>query len=263
MEWAGDPQIWAALLTLTAIEIVLGVDNIIVISVLANRLPPHRRAHARRLGLVLALVTRLALLACIAWVAKLTAPMFEAFGRAFSWRDVILISGGLFLVYSGTREIHGHIESHEASRGPGSASTSFARIIAQMVLLDMVFSLDSVITAVGMANELWVMAVAIVIAVAVMLAAATAVATFISRHPTVKVLVLGFLLLIGTVLITDGFGLHVPRTYLYVAIGFSMGVELLNQLAARRRQSKLRVGSEHMNGSFPSSTQSIQLGHQF
>jgi predicted tellurium resistance membrane protein TerC len=244
MEWTGDPQVWAALLTLTAIEIVLGVDNVIAISILANRLPPHHQTQARYLGLTLALLARLALLASIVWVAKLTASMFEAFGRAFSWRDVILVTGGLFLVYSGTREIHGHIEGHEPSRGPRSVSTSFARIVTQMVLLDMVFSLDSIITAVGMANEFWVMAVAIVIAVAVMLAAATTVATFISRRPTVKVLVLSFLLLIGMVLITDGFGFHVPRTYIYVAIGFSIGVEVLNQLAARRRRANLRAETQ-------------------
>jgi predicted tellurium resistance membrane protein TerC len=244
MEWAADPQIWTALLTLTALEIVLGVDNVILISVLANRLPPHRQPQARHLGLVLALVTRLMLLACIVWVVKLTAPIFEAFGRAFSWRDVILISGGLFLVYSGTREIHGHIEGHEPSGDPRSASTSFARILTQIVLFDIVFSLDSIITAVGMANELWVMAAAVVVAMAVMLVAATSVAAFISRHPTVKVLVLSFLLLIGTALIADGFGFHVPRTYIYVAIGFSIGVEALNQLAARHRRANLQAQSQ-------------------
>lgn len=174
--WVGDPQIWAALLTLTAIEIVLGVDNVILVSVLADRLSQHRRARARRLGLILALATRLALLACIVWATKLTAPVFEGFGRAFSPRDVILIAGGLFLVYSSTREIHGHIEADEPNAPPRAASTGFARIVAQMVLLDMVFSLDSIITAVGMANEFWVMAVAIVITMAVMLVVATPVA---------------------------------------------------------------------------------------
>jgi predicted tellurium resistance membrane protein TerC len=262
MEWAGDPQIWAALLTLTAIEIVLGVDNVIVISLLANRLPAHRQAQARRLGLALALVTRLALLACIVWATKLTAPMFEVFGRAFSWRDAILISGGLFLVYSGTREIHGHIEGREPSGGPHPASTSLGWIITQIALLDMVFSLDSIITAVGMANELWVMGIAIVIAMGVMLAAATTVATFISRHPTVKVLVLSFLLLIGMVLITDGFGIHVPRTYIYGAIGFSIAVEALNQLAARRRRTNLQAKPPHVSGSLSSPMHSPQFRHQ-
>ena len=233
--WAGDLQIWAALLTLTAIEIVLGIDNVILVSVLANRLAQHSQAQARRLGLILALATRLALLAGIVWVTKLTAPVLEGFGHRLSARDVILIAGGVFLVYSGTREIHAHIEGSEPNRQRPSASASFARIVAQMVMLDLVFSLDSIITAVGMANEFWVMAAAIVIAMAVMLAMAEPVAGFISRRPTVKVLVLSFLLLIGTALVADGFGFHVPRAYIYAAIGFSIGVEALNQLAGRSR----------------------------
>jgi predicted tellurium resistance membrane protein TerC len=229
-------QFWASLLTLIAIEIVLGVDNVILISVLASRLPPHRQVLARRVGLALALTTRLALLGGIVWVAELTVEMFEVFGLAFSPRDLILIAGGLFLVYSGTREIHRNIEAQEPNKEHLSVSVSFASIIAQMVLLDMVFSLDSIITAVGMANEFFVMALAIVIAVAVMLVAATPVANFIERHPTVKILVLSFLLLVGTALVADGFGLHLPRGYIYAAIGFSLGVEALNQLAARRRR---------------------------
>jgi predicted tellurium resistance membrane protein TerC len=236
LEWASHTQIWAALLTLIAIEIVLGVDNVILISVLASRLPQHRQARARRVGLTLALATRLALLAGIVWVANLTAAMFEVFGRAFSPRDIILIAGGLFLVYSGTREIHRNIEEPEPSDVRRSISASFAGVIAQMVLLDMVFSLDSIVTAVGMVNEFWIMALAIVIAVAVMLAAATPVANFIDRHPTIKILVLSFLLLVGTALVADGFGFHVPRSYIYAAISFSIGVEVLNQLAARRRR---------------------------
>jgi len=236
MEWVAEPRIWPALLTLTAIEIVLGVDNIILNSVLADRLPQHQQALARHLGLAFALVTRLALLACIVWVATLTVPVFEAFGRSFSARDVVLIAGGLFLVYSGTREIHRAIEGQEPNRMQASASTSFAGVIVQMVLLDMVFSLDSIITAVGMANEFWIMAVAIIIAVAVMLVAATPVAELINRHPTIKLLVLSFLLLVGMTLLADGFGFHVPRGYIYAAISFSIGVEVLNQLAARRRK---------------------------
>ena len=235
MEWVGDPQVWAALLTLVAIEIVLGVDNVIMISVLASRLPSHLQARARHFGLMVALAMRLALLACIVWVAKLTTAMFEAFGRAFSPRDIILIVGGLFLIYSGTRDIHRNIEGDEESKVQHSASNSFAEVIAHMVLLDMVFSLDSIITAVGMANELWVMAVAIVIAAAVMLAAATSVAELFNRHPTIRILALSFLLLIGTALVADGFGFHVPRSYIYAAIGFSVAVEALNQLAAKRR----------------------------
>lgn len=234
MEWAGDPQVWAALLTLVAIEILLGVDNVVLISVLANRLPQHRQARSRHFGLALALATRLALLGCVVWVSKLTASMFEVLGRAFSPRDVILIGGGLFLIYSGTREIHRSIEGDKARKLQHSASTSFAGIVTQMVLLDVVFSLDSIITAVGLANELWVMAVAIVIAAAVMLVAAASLAELISRHPTIKILSLSFLLLIGTALVADGFGFHVPRSYIYAAIAFSIGVEALNQLAAKR-----------------------------
>jgi len=233
MDWAGDPQIWAALVTLTTLEIVLGVDNLIFVAVLVSRLPSQRQASARRLGLALALVTRLALLASVAWLAGLTAPVLESFGRAFSWRDLILIAGGLFLVFSATREIHGQIADDAPNDSPGAASAGFAGIVAQIVLLDIVFSLDSVITAVGMASQFWVMAAAIAIAAAVMLVAAAPIAGFISRHPTVKVLAFSFLLLIGTTLVADGAGFHIPRGYIYAAIGFSIGVEALNQRAAR------------------------------
>jgi predicted tellurium resistance membrane protein TerC len=235
MDWAGDLQIWAALLTLAALEIVLGIDNLIFVAVLVNRLPSQRQPTARRLGLALAVVTRLALLASVAWVASLTAPVFEGFGHAFSWRDLILIVGGLFLVSSGTREIHGQIEGDAPNDSPGTANAGFAGVVAQIVLLDIVFSLDSVITAVGMASQFWVMAAAIVIAAAVMLIAAAPVSGFINRYPTVKVLAFSFLLLIGTMLVADGAGFHIPRGYIYAAIGFSIAVEGLNQVVARRR----------------------------
>jgi len=235
MDWAGDPQIWAALLTLTTLEIVLGIDNLIFVAVLATRLPPQRQASARRLGLALALVTRLALLASVAWLASLTAPVYEGFGQVFSWRDLILIVGGLFLVSSGTREIHRQIEGDAPNDSPRTASASFAGVVAQIVLLDIVFSLDSVITAVGMASQFWVMAAAIVIAATVMLVAAAPVSGFINRYPTVKVLAFSFLLLIGTTLVADGAGFHIPRGYIYAAIGFSIGVEALNRFAAQRR----------------------------
>jgi predicted tellurium resistance membrane protein TerC len=236
MDWAADPQIWAALLTLTMLEIVLGIDNLIFVAVLVNRLPSERQATARRLGLALAVVTRLALLAPVAWLASLTAPVFEGFGHAFSWRDLILIVGGLFLVASGTREIHGQIEGDAPNDSPGTANAGFARVVVQIVLLDIVFSLDSVITAVGMASQFWVMAAAIVIAAAVMLVAAAPVSGFINRYPVIKVLAFSFLLLIGTSLVADGAGFHIPRGYIYAAIGFSIGVEGLNQVAARRRR---------------------------
>ncbi|MGE0258351.1 MAG: TerC family protein [Alphaproteobacteria bacterium] len=238
MEWLADPQIWASLVTLTALEIVLGIDNLVFIAILVGRLPENRRDAARRLGLALAVISRLALLASIAWIIGLTAPVFELFDHGFSWRDIILIAGGLFLLYKGTREIHLRLEGEEESEraGPARAAASFTGVIAQIMVLDIVFSLDSVITAVGMANELWVMATAVIIAVLIMLAASGPLAEFIERHPTIKMLALSFLLLIGTTLVADGIGFHVPKGYIYAAIGFSVMVEALNQLAARRRR---------------------------
>ena len=235
MDWLSDPQIWASLLTLTALEIVLGIDNLVFIAILAGRLPPERQNRARQVGLALALITRLALLASIVWIIGLTQPLFGVLGHAVSWRDIILIAGGFFLLYKGTREIHERLEGDappEASR----ARTGFGGVVVQIMLLDIVFSLDSVITAVGMANELWVMAAAIIIAVVIMLGASRPLANFVDRHPTVKMLALSFLLLIGMTLVADGAGFHLPKGYIYAAISFSVGVELLNQLAARRRR---------------------------
>jgi predicted tellurium resistance membrane protein TerC len=238
MDWLSDPQIWASLVTLTALEIVLGIDNLVFIAILAGRLPPERQDRARQMGLGLALITRLALLVSIVWIIGLTRPLFEVLGHPVSWRDIILIAGGLFLLYKGTREIHRRLEGDAPHEMAGRAKASFAGVVIQIMLLDVVFSLDSVITAVGMANELWVMATAIVIAVAIMLAASGPLAAFVDRHPTVKMLALSFLLLIGMTLIADGAGFHVPRGYIYAAIGFSVGVEVLNQLAARRRRTR-------------------------
>ncbi|HEX5421409.1 MAG TPA: TerC family protein [Gammaproteobacteria bacterium] len=239
MDWLSDPQIWVSLLTLTALEIVLGIDNLVFIAILAGRLPPERQKQARHVGLALALITRLALLASIVWIIGLTKPLFEVFGHAVSWRDIILIVGGLFLLYKGTREIHLRLEGEGPHEAASRTKTSFAGVIAQIMILDIVFSLDSVITAVGMANELWVMAAAIVIAVAIMLLASGPLAAFVERHPTVKMLALSFLLLIGMTLVADGAGFHVPKGYIYAAIGFSIAVEVLNQLAARRRKAHL------------------------
>src|SRR3954453_2964841 len=238
MEWLTDPHLWASLVTLTALEIVLGIDNLVFIAILVGRLPENRRDSARRIGLALAVLSRLALLASIAWIIGLTAPVFELFEHGYSWRDVILIAGGLFLLYKGTREIHERLEGEEEGEQFGAAkeAPSFAGVIAQIMVLDIVFSLDSVITAVGMANELWVMATAVVIAVLIMIAASGPLAAFVDRHPTIKMLALSFLLLIGTTLIADGIGFHVPKGYIYAAIGFSVTVEALNQIAARRRR---------------------------
>src|SRR6266404_5424464 len=236
MDWLTDPQTWASLLTLTALEIVLGIDNLIFIAILADRLPEHQRHPARRLGLALALFVRLGLLSSISWIFGLTAPLFELFGQPFSWRDLILIGGGLFLLFKRTREIHERIEGDEHGEAGQGGKVSFAAVIAQILVLDIVFSLDSVITAVGMANHLWVMATAVIIAVLIMLVAAGPVAGFVNRHPTVKMLALSFLLLIGMTLLADGVGFHLPKGYIYAAIAFSILVETLNQLAARRRR---------------------------
>ena len=226
MHWLTDPQIWASLLTLTVLEIVLGIDNLVFIAILAGRLPSEQAHRARQVGLALALITRLLLLGSIAWIIGLTQPLFALSGHPVSWRDIVLIGGGLFLLYKGTREIHNRLEGKWAHEGGGHAG--FAGVVAQIIVFDMVFSLDSVITAVGMAEHLWVMALAIIIAVVIMLRAAGPLSAFIDRHPTVKMLALSFLLLIGMTLVADGAGFHVPKAYIYVAIGFSIGVEALN-----------------------------------
>jgi predicted tellurium resistance membrane protein TerC len=237
MHWLSDPQIWASLFTLTALEIVLGVDNLVFVAILAGRLPAELRRRGRAVGLGLALVARLALLASIAWIIGLTQPLFELLGHAVSWRDIILIAGGFFLLYKGTSEIHQRLEGEESHEAGGKGG-GFAAVVVQIMLLDIVFSLDSVITAVGMASEFWVMAAAIVIAIAIMLFAAGPLSGFIERHPTVKMLALSFLLLIGMTLVADGAGFHVPKGYVYAAISFSIGIEALNQLAARRRKKR-------------------------
>ena len=234
MEWLADPTIWASLLTLTVLEVVLGIDNLIFITILAQRLPQRQQATARKVGLALALITRLGLLASISWIVGLTTPVFAAFDHPVSWRDLILIFGGLFLLYKGTHELHAQVEG--ADERPAGAGRSFAGVIVQIVVLDIVFSLDSVITAVGMASHLWVMMTAVIVAVIAMVIASTPLASFIGRHPTVKTLALSFLMLIGMTLIADGFGAHLPKGYIYAAIGFSVMVELLNQLRARRRR---------------------------
>jgi predicted tellurium resistance membrane protein TerC len=238
MEFLAEPQIWVSLLTLTAMEIILGIDNLVLLAVMADRLPPRQRATARRLGLLAALGTRIALLFSITRVMRLTEPIVLLSWHSFSWRDLILIGGGLFLVYKGTTEIHHKIEGEEQTETAGEAHAGFLATISQIALLDIVFSLDSVITAVGMANNLYVMVTAVVLAIGVMMLSSGSVAGFISRHPTVKMLALSFLLLIGMTLIGDGFGAHVPKGYIYAAMGFSAVVEVLNQIASRRHRRK-------------------------
>jgi predicted tellurium resistance membrane protein TerC len=240
MDWLTDSEIWASLLTLTALEIVLSIDNLVFIAILASRLPVEFQHLARQVGLGLALITRLALLASLAWVFSLTEPLVELLGHMFSWRDIIQIAGGFFLLYKGTRDIHQQLEGEEPRETTGGGRSNFGGIVVQIVLVDAVFSLDSVITAVGMASEFWVMTVAIVAAVIVMLGASRPLAAFINRHPTVKTLALSFLMLIGTMLVADGLGFHVPKGYVYSAIGFSICVEALNQFAARRRKNRPR-----------------------
>lgn len=236
MEWLTDPNIWASLATLTALEIVLGIDNLVFLSIVTEKLPPARRPLARQIGLGLALLLRLVLLSMIVWIAGLVAPIFTIFEHTVSWRDVIMLGGGLFLLAKGTFEIHNEVEGEEHGEGGGSAS--FAMAVVQIVALDVVFSLDSVITAVGMTDNLPVMIAAVVIAMAVMLFAAKPVSEFIQRHPTTKMLALSFLLLVGVALIADGLHFHIPRGYLYFAIAFSILVEVLNLVARRRRQKK-------------------------
>lgn len=227
MAWVLDPEIWIALITLTALEIVLGVDNIVFISILAGKLPHDQQPRARRLGLVAAMLTRIALLASLASLIRFTRPLFVLLGHGFSGRDLILIAGGLFLIAKSTTEIHERLEGTEG-RITARVTPSFASVIFQIMLLDIVFSLDSVITAVGMVNQLSVMVAAIVAAVAVMMWAAGPISDFVHGHPTIKVLALSFLLLIGVTLVADGLGQHIPKGYIYFAMGFSVFVEMIN-----------------------------------
>ncbi len=223
-----------ALLTLTVLEVVLGVDNVIFISILAGKLPENQQDRARRVGLLAAMLMRIALLFSLAWIVQLTTPLFTILGAPISGRDLILIIGGLFLLAKATREIHEKLEGEEGHHA-ARAGTTFASVIGQIMLLDIVFSLDSVITAVGMADELWVMVAAVVIAVGIMMVSAGAISGFVNRHPTVKVLALSFLLLIGVSLVAEGFGHHIPKGYIYFAMAFSVFVEMINQRAAARK----------------------------
>ena len=236
MESLFTPEILIALATLTALELVLGIDNIIFISILAGRLPPEQRAAARRLGIAGAAITRLALLFAIVWITRLTYPVFEVFGQPFSWRDMILIGGGLFLIAKATLEIHHKVEGAGGDPSLKRVAPSFAGVIAQIMVLDIVFSLDSIITAVGMVDERWVMVTAIVISIAFMLAFAGPIGDFVERHPTVKVLALSFLMMIGLVLIADGFGMHIPKGYVYTAMAFSVFVEAINMWIRNREK---------------------------
>jgi predicted tellurium resistance membrane protein TerC len=248
LELLNDPNVWAAFLTLTAMEIVLGIDNIVFISVLVSRLPKEQADRARRLGLSLALIFRIALLLVISWIIGLTQPVFNIWGFEPSWKDLILIAGGGFLIYKATHEMHAEIEEPHTADLQRQATAAFAAIIGQIIIIDMVFSIDSIVTAVGMADHVEVMIAAVIVAVGIMFIASGPVARFVSEHPTTKMLALAFLLLIGTSLVADGFGFHIEKGYIYAAMAFSVLVEAVNIFAKQRRLA--RQGN-HPGGSVP------------
>jgi len=234
-----DPHAWAALVTLSVLEIVLGIDNLVFLAVLTSRLAGDQARRARMIGLSLAFIFRVVMLFALTWLMRLTAPLFTAFGMGISWRDIILIGGGMFLIAKATHEIHGEVEAREEGgrKSPGTAGT-FALIVAQIVVVDLVFSLDSIITAIGMVDDIAIMVAAVVIAMIVMFVAANPVGAFIAEHPTTKMLALAFLVLIGVALVADGFEFHIPRGYIYFAMAFAGAVEAFNVLARRNRKRR-------------------------
>ncbi|QXE84847.1 TerC family protein [Geomonas nitrogeniifigens] len=238
MDWLTDPQVWMALVTLSALEIVLGIDNIIFISIQASKLPAAQQERARLTGLVLAMFIRVALLFSLSWLMGLTTPLFSLFGNEISGRDLILLSGGLFLIWKSTMEIHEKLEGEEVVHAAKVGAT-FGAVIVQILLLDIVFSLDSIITAIGMASQLFIMVAAVVISVGFMMLFSGKISTFVERHPTIKMLALSFLLLIGVSLIGEGFGMHIPKGYIYFAMAFSVMVEMLNLRMRRGKPVKL------------------------
>ena len=240
MDWIANPEAWVALVTLTALELVLGIDNIIFISILAGKLPAGQRDQARFLGLALAMVSRILLLFSLAWIIKLTAPWFTVLGNAISGRDAILLVGGLFLIGKSTHEIHQKLEGHESAMS-AAVAPSFLSVLIQIILLDIVFSLDSVITAVGMVNELSIMVIAVVIAVIFMMLFAKRIGTFVEERPTIKILALSFLLLIGMTLIADGLDHHSPKGYIYSAMGFSVFVEMINLRVRKKKEPPVKL----------------------
>ncbi|HYC62220.1 MAG TPA: TerC family protein [Thermoanaerobaculia bacterium] len=239
MEWLSDPQAWIALLTLTVLEVVLGIDNVIFISILSGKLPAEEQKKARNIGLAMAMIMRVLLLLSLAWIVKLTAPLFSVLGQEISGRDLILILGGLFLLAKATHEIHDKLEGEEGD-DIKRVAPSLTSVIVQISLLDIVFSLDSVITAVGMAKDLGVMITAVIVAVLIMLVSAGSIGAFVNRHPTVKMLALSFLLLIGMSLIAEGLDFHIPKGYVYFAMAFSVFVEVLN-IALRRKSKPVKL----------------------
>ncbi len=249
-----QPEAWIALLTLTLLEIVLGIDNIVFISILAGRLPESKRDRARIVGLMLAMIMRILLLLSIKWLMGLTKPLFAILENPFSGKDIILLLGGLFLIGKATHEIHNKLEGEEEHHETKKAAVSFAGIIAQILVIDLVFSLDSVITAVGMANQLWVMITAVVISIAFMLFFSKFIADYVDRHPTVKMLALAFLVLIGVNLIADGVGHHIPKGYTYFAMAFSVGVEMLNLKIKKSKEPPVHLKHNYPEGAGPENT---------
>jgi predicted tellurium resistance membrane protein TerC len=247
MEWLTDPQVWLALVTLTALEIVLGIDNIIFISIQAGKLPVHQQEKARLVGLGLAMFIRVALLFSLTWLMGLTSPLFTVLGNEITGRDLILISGGLFLLWKSTMEIHEKLEGPEEHVTAARGAVSFSSVIVQILLLDIVFSLDSIITAIGMANQLAVMVAAVVIAVGFMMLFSGAISSFVERHPTIKILALSFLLMIGVALIGDGMEMHIPKGYIYFAMAFSVAVEMLN-LRVGRQGKPVKLHQQYGDG---------------
>ncbi|HQK99840.1 MAG TPA: TerC family protein [Smithellaceae bacterium] len=245
--WLTSPEAWVALATLTALEIVLGIDNIIFISILVGRLPAEKRNFARRIGLLLAMIMRLALLFSIVWISRLVHPLFSVFGVEISGRDIILIGGGLFLLAKATHEIHVSLEG-VGEKKPLIQNATLAAVLVQIAVLDIVFSLDSVITAVGLAQHLSIMAIAIVLAVCVMLLAAKAIADFVDAHPTIKILALSFLILVGATLIVEGFDVHVPKGYIYFAMAFSVSVEMINLRMRKREAAPVKLRKKNLQG---------------
>jgi predicted tellurium resistance membrane protein TerC len=247
MELLTDPQAWIAFATLTALELVLGIDNIIFISILVDKLPPERRELARRIGLFMAMFMRIGLLMVLAWIVGLVAPLFTLLGQDISGRDLILILGGLFLIWKSTGEIHQSLEGEEG-HAASAAKATFNAVILQIMLVDLVFSLDSIITAVGMVDDLPVMIAAVVVSVALMMLFASPIGRFVSDHPTIKMLALAFLVVVGVVLVAEGFGHHVPKGYVYFGMAFSLGVEMLNIRMRRRAKAPVQLHAPHIPG---------------
>ena len=247
MELLTDPQAWIAFATLTALELVLGIDNIIFISILVDKLPPAQRERARKIGLFMAMFMRIGLLMVLAWIVGLVAPLFSVFGKGISGRDLILILGGLFLIWKSTGEIHQSLEGEEA-QSESAVTATFAAVILQIMIVDLVFSLDSIITAVGMVDDLPVMIAAVIVSVGLMMLFAGPIGRFVSDHPTIKMLALAFLVVVGVVLVAEGFGHHVPKGYVYFGMAFSLGVEMLNINMRKRSKKPVQLHSQRIPG---------------